>query len=122
MLLTHVKIRNVENTGTRMLGFVSLTLDDMIVVHDIKILNGQDALFLAMPSRMKKTGEFSDVVHPIRKEVRKTLEDIVFSGYEYMKKNNMTVLDLYPKDRAKDSLTDQTFEDFDVSETDKTAP
>ena len=56
MLLTHVKIRTVENTGTRMLGFVSLTIDDMIVIHDIKILNGQDDLFLAMPSRMKKTG------------------------------------------------------------------
>lgn len=120
MLLTHVKIRNVENTGTRMLGFVSLTLDDMIVVHDIKILNGQDALFLAMPSRMKKTGEFSDVVHPIRKEVRKALEDIVFAGYEYMSKNNIKVLDLYPNGTACESMTNQTFEDFEIAEFDKT--
>ena len=121
MLLTHVKIRAVENTGTKMLGFVSLTLDDMIVVHDIKILNGQDALFLAMPSRMKKSGEFSDIVHPIRKEVRKALEDIVFTGYDYMKQNNIAIPDLYPKEGAKDSLPDQTFADFEISEFDESA-
>lgn len=121
MLLTHVKIRTVENTGTRMLGFVSLTIDDMIVIHDIKILNGQDDLFLAMPSRMKKTGVFSDIVHPIRKEVRNTLEDIVFSGYKYMVKNNLTVLDLYPKEGAAEALTSQTFTDFEISEYENTA-
>ena len=104
MLITHVRIRTIENNGKRMVGVVSITLDDMIVIHDVKILTGTDGRFLAMPSRMKKSGTFSDIVHPIRKDVRSAIENIVFDGYRYMSDNNITSLDLYPVTDKVDSL------------------
>ncbi len=113
MLLTHIRIRTIENNGKRMVGVVSLTLDDMIVVHDVKILINEDGLFLAMPSRMKKNGTFSDIVHPIRKDVRTAIEKIVFEGYRYMTEQNLTALDLYPVSEKAD-MTEQVYEDFEI--------
>lgn len=115
MLITHVRIRTIENNGKRMVGVVSLTLDDMIVIHDVKILIGTDGLFLAMPSRMKKSGTFSDIVHPIRKDVRTAIENIVFDGYRYMTEKSITSLDLYPVTERTD-LTEQTYSDFEIRE------
>lgn len=113
MLITHVRIRAISNNGKRMVGVVSLTLDDMIVIHDVKILTGQDGLFLAMPSRIKKDGTFSDIVHPIKKEVRNSIEQVVFEGYHYMTENNISVLDLYPINNKK-ILTEQNYTDFEI--------
>ena len=113
MLITHVKIRAIENNGKRMIAIISLTLDDMIVIHDVKLLTNEDGFFLAMPSRMKKTGTFSDIVHPIRKDVRAAIEDIVFNGYRYMTANELDALDLYSAE-GKTNLTEQTFGDFEI--------
>ena len=113
MLITHVRIRGIENNGKRMVGVVSLTLDDMIVIHDVKILTSDDGLFLAMPSRMKKYGTFSDIVHPIRKDVRTAIEGVVFKGYLYMSEQGMNALDLYSVTEKAD-LTEQTYDDFEI--------
>lgn len=68
-----------------MKAVVSVTFDEQFVVHDIKIINGQNGLFIAMPSRKIADGEFRDIVHPINAETRKEIEAEVFEEYEKLK-------------------------------------
>ena len=80
MQITDVNIRKMENEG-KMKAIVSVTFDNALVVHDIKIIAGQDKLFLAMPSKRVPENEFRDIVHPINSEMRKTIEDAVIAKY-----------------------------------------
>lgn len=80
MQITDVNIRKMENEG-KMKAIVSVTFDNALVVHDIKIIAGQDKLFLAMPSKRVPENEFRDIVHPINSEMRKTIEDAVLAKY-----------------------------------------
>ena len=80
MQITDVNIRRMENEG-KMKAVVSITFDNALVVHDIKIIEGQDKLFLAMPSKRVPDNEFRDIVHPINSEMRKVLEDAVLAKY-----------------------------------------
>ena len=70
MIITAVRIKRMENTGSKLKGIASITLDNMIVIHDIRILEGNSARFLAMPSKAVRAGVFKDIVHPISSEVR----------------------------------------------------
>lgn len=81
MNITDVRIRKVTDEG-RMKAIVSVTFDDEFVVHDIKIIDGQNGLFIAMPSRRMSGGEFRDVAHPILPETRKMVKDAILSEYE----------------------------------------
>jgi len=81
MKITDIRIRKAQNDG-RMRAIISITLDDELVVHDIKIIEGNDRLFLAMPSRKLPDGTYRDIVHPIRPETRQTLEDEILRRYE----------------------------------------
>ncbi len=65
-----------------MRAIVSVTFDDSFVVHDIKIIEGQNGLFIAMPSRKVSEGDYRDIAHPINSETRNELQDIIFSEYE----------------------------------------
>lgn len=65
-----------------MKAVVSVTFDDQFVVHDIKIIEGQNGLFIAMPSRKMADGEFRDIAHPINAETRKKIQNAVFEQYE----------------------------------------
>jgi len=65
-----------------MLATATITIDNEFVVHDIKVINGDNGLFIAMPSRRTKEGEFRDIAHPIKPEVRAMLQDIVLKAYE----------------------------------------
>lgn len=69
MQVTDVRIRKITNEG-RMKAIVSVTFDNCFVVHDIKIIEGQNGLFIAMPSRKTPEGEFKDIAHPINQETR----------------------------------------------------
>ena len=80
MQITDVNIRKMENEG-KMKAIVSVTFDNALVVHDIKIIAGQDKLFLAMPSKRVPENEFRNIVHPINSEMRKTIEDAVLAKY-----------------------------------------
>ena len=80
MEITDVNIRRMENEG-KMKAVVSITFDNALVVHDIKIIEGQEKLFLAMPSKRVPENEFRDIVHPINSEMRKTIEDAVLAKY-----------------------------------------
>ncbi len=65
-----------------MKAVVSVTFDNAIVVHDIKIIEGQDKLFIAMPSRKTADGEFKDIAHPINAQMREYLENAILAKYE----------------------------------------
>jgi len=65
-----------------MKAIVSVTFDNEFVVHDIKIIDGQNGLFIAMPSRKMVNGEFRDIAHPINSETRKKIQDAIFEEYE----------------------------------------
>ncbi len=80
MTITDVRIRKLPDEG-KMKAIVSVTFDDQIVIHDIKIIQGAESLFIAMPSRKLPNGEFRDIAHPINSETRKLVEDAVFEKY-----------------------------------------
>ncbi len=81
MTVTDVRIRRINSEG-KMKAIVSVTFDDEFVVHDIKIIEGQNGLFIAMPSRKTADGEFRDIAHPINSETRNKIQEAVFAEYE----------------------------------------
>jgi stage V sporulation protein G len=81
MKITDVRVRKVAEDG-KMKAIVSVTFDDEFVVHDIKIIEGQNGLFIAMPSRKMADGEFRDIAHPINAATRQKIQDAVFEEYE----------------------------------------
>ena len=85
MKITKVEIEKVEKELSRLKGYVSVVLDDEFVVNDIRIIDGNNGLFVAMPSRKTTTGGYKDLCHPLKSEVRKMFEDAIFE--EYNKEN-----------------------------------
>lgn len=80
MEVTDVRIRKVTEES-KMKAIVSVTFDDEFVVHDIKVIDGLNSIFIAMPSRKMADGEFRDIVHPINATTRKKIQDAVFLEY-----------------------------------------
>ena len=82
MEITSVKIRKVERENSRMKGIASVVVDNAIAIHDIRIIEGDNGLFIAMPSRKTSTGGYRDIAHPINPEVRSMFEDAILEAYE----------------------------------------
>lgn len=83
MEITNVKVRLVEKKdSSKMRGFVTVTIDNEFAVHDIRILEGDNGLFLAMPSKQTAPGEHRDIAHPISQEARQKFNDAVLKEYE----------------------------------------
>ena len=80
MEITDVKIRNIIAEG-RLRAVVSVTFDNMLAVHDIKIVQGDERIFVAMPSRKDENGVFRDIVHPISPSSRQLLEETILEAY-----------------------------------------
>jgi stage V sporulation protein G len=81
MRITDVRIRKVNDEG-KMKAVVSVTFDDEFVVHDIKIIEGQNGLFIAMPSRKMGEGDFRDIAHPLTSETRNRIKTAIFDEYQ----------------------------------------
>ena len=81
MKITSVNVRKIEKEGSRMKGIASVLLDDSFAVHDIRIIEGDNGLFIAMPSRKTDTGGYRDIAHPINPEVRAMFEDAIIDAY-----------------------------------------
>lgn len=81
MNITDVRIRKIAAEG-KMKAIVSVTFDNEFVVHDIKVIEGQNGLFIAMPSRKTPDGEFKDIAHPINTLTRERLQDSILGEYE----------------------------------------
>ncbi|EGY78029.1 septation regulator SpoVG [Peptoniphilus indolicus] len=81
MMITDVRIRKLPE-DSKLKAVASVTFDNQIVIHDIKIIEGVESLFIAMPSRKLPNGEFKDIAHPINAETRKELEEAIFKEYD----------------------------------------
>lgn len=81
MNITDVRVR-IVNKDTKMKAVVSITFDDAFVVHDIKVIEGEKGLFIAMPSKKTADGEYRDIAHPINSEMREKMQAIVLDKYE----------------------------------------
>ena len=80
MQITDVRLRKV-NSENRMKAVASVTFDNEFVIHDIKVIESQNGLFIAMPSKKTPTGEFKDIAHPINQETREKIEKAIFDEY-----------------------------------------
>lgn len=81
MEITDIRIRKIDTEG-KMKAVVSVTFDNEFVVHDIKIIESQNGLFIAMPSRKTPDGEFRDIAHPINAQAREKLQTAILANYE----------------------------------------
>lgn len=81
MKITSVNVRITEKEESRMKGIASILLDDCFAIHDIRIIEGDNGLFIAMPSRKTATGGYRDIAHPITPECRKMFEDAILEAY-----------------------------------------
>ncbi len=81
MKISDVRIRFVKRDNSKLKAAVSITIDDCFVVHDIKVLEGTDGIFIAMPSRKTSEGGFKDIAHPLNSETRKMLEKTILDAY-----------------------------------------
>lgn len=81
MQITDVRVRKLTKEG-KMKAIVSITIDNVFVVHDIKVIEGEKGLFIAMPSKKATDGEYRDIAHPINSETRDILQKIIMEKYE----------------------------------------
>lgn len=88
MEITDIRIRKIDGTG-KMKAIVSVTFDDMFVIHDMKIIEGASGLFIAMPSRKTPSGEYKDIAHPINSDTREMIQQIILKRYEEMPEEDM---------------------------------
>ncbi|MBO5242399.1 MAG: septation regulator SpoVG [Lachnospiraceae bacterium] len=81
MNITDVRVRKITKEG-KMRAVVSITLDDVFVVHDIKVIEGEKGMFIAMPSKKASDGEYRDIAHPINSETRDMIQRTVLDAYD----------------------------------------
>ncbi len=91
MQITDVRIRKITSEG-KMKAIVSVTFDNEFVVHDIKVIEGQNGLFIAMPSRKTPDGEFKDIAHPINTITREKIQNSILEEYEKVKNDETEVV------------------------------
>ncbi|CAM3399005.1 septation regulator SpoVG [Nosocomiicoccus ampullae] len=82
MKITDVRLRKVNNPDTRMKALASITFDDSFVVHDLRVIDGNNGMFVAMPSKRTADGEFRDIAHPINSDMRQHVQEEVMRVYE----------------------------------------
>ena len=85
MQITELRIRKVEGEG-KLRAYVTVTFDDCFVVHNVKIIEGKNGLFIAMPSRKTANGEYKDVAHPINTETREQIQTAILAEFEKAQK------------------------------------
>lgn len=90
MEITDVRIRKIATEG-KMKAIISITFDNQFVVHDIKVIEGQSGLFIAMPSRKTPDGEFKDIAHPINTQTREKIQSAILEEYEKVKNEKPVV-------------------------------
>lgn len=81
MQITDVRVRKITKEG-KMRAIVSITIDDEFVIHDIKVIEGDKGLFIAMPSKKATDGEYRDIAHPINSSTRERIQDIILDSYQ----------------------------------------
>ncbi len=82
MEITSVTVRKFEKDGNRMKGIATVVIDNSFAIHDIRIIEGDNGLFIAMPSRKTATGEYKDIAHPINTDVRNMFQDVILEEFK----------------------------------------
>ena len=82
MKITDVRVRIVKKDDSKLKGVASITFDDCFVIHDIKVIEGSEGYFVAMPSRKTNDGEYKDIAHPINTETRQAVIDAVINAFK----------------------------------------
>ena len=82
MVITDIRVRKVAGEG-KLKAYVTVTFDDCFVVHNVKIIDGKSGVFIAMPSRKTRTGEYKDVAHPIHPEFRTEMQKQILDKYDF---------------------------------------
>ena len=82
MKISDVRVRLVKKEESKLKAVASITIDDCFVIHDIKVIDGTDGYFVAMPSRKTSDGEYKDIAHPINSETRQTVIDAVLEAFK----------------------------------------
>lgn len=82
MNISDVRIRLAQREDSKLKAVASITIDNCFVVHDIKIIEGTESLFIAMPSRKTNEGDYKDIAHPLNTETRETLKTLILAAYE----------------------------------------
>lgn len=114
MQITSIQITRRDNTGTKLKATVNIVLDDMVVIHDIKVLDNGGVYFLAMPSKSTKMGTFKDIVHPINQDVRKVFEQLIIGAYKKALDQNCSRIELRLPQPLDIGLLEQSCEMFEV--------
>lgn len=106
MEITEVVIRPINDE--RLKAYVSLTIEDALVIKDIKIVDGKNGLFVSMPSRRRKNGKYQDIAHPINTDFRKQMEDKIFEEYRHVvgEEEEYAEKRILEANHAGDGLTD----------------
>ena len=92
MKITRVELRNKEKEDSRMKAIAKVTLDEAFVITGIRLIQGDDKMFIAMPSRKVSEGVYDDVCHPVNQETRTMFEDAIFKAYEEMTKTGEEIV------------------------------
>jgi len=82
MKISDIRVRLVEKEDSKLKAVASFTIDDCFVVHDIKVIEGKDGLFISMPSKKTPDGEYKDIVHPINTETREEISNQILEAYK----------------------------------------
>ena len=82
MEITSVTVRKFEKEGNRMKGIATIVIDNAIAIHDIRIIEGDNGLFIAMPSKKTAAGDYRDIAHPINSDVRTSFQKTILEEYE----------------------------------------
>lgn len=82
MRITSVKVKKIEEKNSRLVGVATAVIDKVFIIEDIKIIKGDEKLFLAMPSQKMPDGSYKDIAHPLNADCRKLFEDVILTEYE----------------------------------------
>lgn len=113
MKITEVRVKAVESRNGKLKGWASVTFDDAFVVHNMKIIQGKNGRFVAMPNRKTKEGTYKDIAHPINNETRQEIEDAILKEFDvqlqsgsvdYATDSDMDEDDSIPEDDSDDSF------------------
>ncbi len=95
MKITDVRVRKIKSDG-KLKAYVTVTFDNAFVIHNVKVIEGKNGAFIAMPSRRTKNGEYKDVAHPIHSEFRNEMKDVILDAYE--KADDSEIVDIDDED------------------------
>jgi stage V sporulation protein G len=104
MKITEVRVKAVESRNGKLKGWASVTFDDAFVVHNMKIIQGKEGRFVAMPNRKTKEGTYKDIAHPINNETRQEIEDAILKEFDIHLQNESIEYD--SDDDTDDSASD----------------